>query len=199
MYQSYGEGTWADVPVAAKQKQPPAKVSLDSTGPVLSSQQTAKGPLSSASATPITPAESSLGVQNGSHTTTQAKEPAPSSSLLAYRDPNEDSSDEDEADSEKKKKLSTSSTRPFLQDEEDDEDDMNPTAAYVAAKLKFTSLERKLGLTGKPGKKGTAKTKSKVGASGVDPAAMQDYQRLDVRLKEREYSLIIGLCSTMSN
>ena len=118
----------------------------------------------------------------------KAKDKTVGSSLLAYRDPNEESSDESDSEDVQQNKTAAASSKDVMQ-HNDDDDDMDPTGAYVAAKLRFTSLERKLGLASKqPGKKGGAKAKSKAGAGSVDTAEMQEYQRLNTRLKECKWN-----------
>lgn len=188
LYEAYGLGIWKDVQVPKAQRQPLLKRLPVSTTSAQPSREANKPTQSITAVVDERPASSS----NGSATDgKKGHVPMTGSSLLAYRDPNEESSDEDEVD-----ELRTAKPTESAAVDEGDEDDMDPTGAYVAAKLKFTSLERKLGLSNKSGKKG-AKAKAKPGMSSVDPSELQEYERLEARLRECERDKTCDLLANM--
>lgn len=178
-YQHHGQGSWADVPTMPARK-PTAK-----SAAVTAVKTPQQAPQMSV---PTVPKDVPMAPSNGANGSSKPQVQSTGSSLLAYRDPNEDSSDEDDAAPEQRK-ASTSDLRQSNSGDvqSDEEDDLDPTSAYVAIKLKFTSLERSLGLASKPGKKG-GKSKPKAGGAAVDSTEMQEYQRLDARLKECKHN-----------
>lgn len=178
-YQHHGQGSWADVPTM------PARKPIAKSGTITPVKPPQQAPQASASAAPK---DVPVRPPNGANGSSKPESQDPGSSLLAYRDPNEDSSDEDDAAPEQPK-ASTSDVKQSNSGavQSDDEDDLDPTSAYVAMKLKFTSLERKLGLASKPGKKG-GKSKPKAAGTAVSITDMQDYHRLDARLQECKHN-----------
>lgn len=179
-YQAYGSGSWTDAQIPqAKQLQ--ATSNNGTTPPAAVNTKVAEAasllPAASLNGSPSTAVE----VSKVSQASKRSEESGSSkvvlgSSLLAYRDPDAESSDEDEP---VKDNADLSNTGFDV-----DYDDMDPTSAYVAAKLRYTTLERNLGLSSKSNKKG-ARSKSKGSKSAMNPAEVREYESLDARLKER--------------
>lgn len=189
-YQHHGQGTWNDVQAMPSRKPLVKPTPVAAAEPRQQVAQVATMPVPVTSKDTPAPTKPS----NGSTAADTSKQQTTGSSLLAYRDHNEESSDEDESENEQPKASTSSANATNLQSAHfgDEDDDMDPTSAYVATKLKLTSLERKLGLASKPGKKG-AKSKPKAGGgTSVESSEMQEYQRLDARLKECELSSYIA-------
>jgi hypothetical protein len=166
LFDPYGLGKWDESQLDPGQRQPHQR----------------RAPVPTPAKTPISVPSTPLTQEEDVESQVSSKQTI-GSSLLAYRDPNEESSD-DESESEKPTTgvALTKATSAVLDDQSDDE--MDPTGRYIAAKLKVTSLERKLGLAGKQGGKKAGKGNPKVNASTPEPAAMQEYQKLNAQLKQ---------------
>lgn len=193
LYQAYGLGTWADTQIPQAQKLQAS--SWNGTSKPLAPGNTTKLEVAATQPKSLledSQARSSEGVSRTKQTRRQAsaagpnKEEATVSPLLAYRDPDTESSDEE--DSFKKP-----SDQTVAEEDVDQDDDMDPTSAYVATKLKYTSLERRLGLANKSNKKG-AKSKVKGSNPSVNSDNFREYEKLEARLKERMFPLHLLIC-----
>lgn len=132
IYQAYGLGSWNEIQLPPSRKQPLPNPTLVAVPPAQPSQPKVPSAITSSTAgssrasvaAQQTPAPQVIDDNKGVKAST-------GSSLLVYRDPNEESSDEEEAPSPAK-------YPPFSEDtSQDDQDDMDPTGAYVAAKLRL--------------------------------------------------------------
>lgn len=183
LYQAYGLGTWLDTRLPPAKKQHPS-VGMTVPTPSAFPSQPNTDPTNAIRASVMSRATPAVTLSQDNRTVDETKviSKTNGSSLLAYRHPEEDSSDEDEVPNGK----DLNEPSPARGIEQEDEDDMDPTAAYVTAKLRLTSLERKLGLASKSSKKG-GKCKPKANGSAPNPAEMQEYGRLDARIKACQY------------
>lgn len=132
IYQAYGLGSWNEIQLPPSRKQPLPNPTLVAVPPAQPSQPKVPSAITSSTAgssrasvaAQQTPAPQVIDDNKGVKAST-------GSSLLVYRDPNEESSDEEEAPKPAK-------YPPFSEDtSQDDQDDMDPTGAYVAAKLRL--------------------------------------------------------------
>lgn len=194
LYQEYGLGTWLDTQLPSAKKQPtPKKVTVSI--PSASMSQPRSNP-TNANGTPSAPQDAPAVTAPLSSRASDENKAIPKtggSSLLAYRDPKEDSSDDEEVLDVKDVKQSLSARGI----DQEDEDNMDPTSAYVTAKLRLTSLERMLGLASKSNKKGV-KSKPKATGSASNPAELQEYEHLDARIKECKHLSVLLVLQLLS-
>lgn len=190
----YGIGDWPILEQASA-------ASASSSTAASSSSITAFPPLPSTGRTTPALAEPPLKSNPSDVTPPDARHAEKSSgkSLFAFRRPTSDSDDDSDSDSDSDEDGESSHIQPVkvaqdhsrngtldtsLPTDSDIEED--PDTAYVTLKLRLTSLQRKMGIAGKAGKKGGKVVKAKsVVTSIVKPKSAEDaeLELLESRLK----------------